>query len=120
MTNSIHRHLLLALVLVVSADVDAQNPQVYAQNPHSHPLAVLPFVAADKETKDLAPKVTQLLFANLASDPGIVLVERELEDFRKVLDETELDLSGLVDAEKAAQVAHLTGAKLLVTGSIVQ
>ena len=120
MINSIIRLLLLALVLAVPAGANAQTSRSPGQNPRSYPLAVLPFVAADKETKDLGPKVTQLLFANLASDTEIVLVEREREDFRKVLDETELDLSGLVNPENAAKVAHLTGAKLLVTGSIMQ
>src|SRR4029079_8744219 len=113
MPNSIHRLLLLALVLAIPAGA-------HGENPRSHPLAVVPFVERGKETKDLGPKVTALLFAKLASDPAIVLVEREREDFRKVLDETELGLSGLVDSERAANIGQLTGARLLVTGSIMQ
>jgi TolB-like protein len=113
MTNSTLRLFLMALVLAIPTWVQGQNPR-------SYPLAVLPFVERGKETKDLGPKVTDLLFAKLASDTGIVLVEREREDFRKLLDETQLDLSGLVNPEKAAKVGHLTSAKLLVTGSVVQ
>jgi len=114
MPNSIHRLLLLlALVLAIPTGV-------HGQNSRSHPLAVLPFVERGKETKDLGPKVTALLVAKLASDPAIVLVERDREDFRKVLDETQLGLSGLVDSEQAASVGQLTGARLLVAGSIMQ
>jgi TolB-like protein len=113
MTNSTLRLVLMALALAVPVWVQGQNPR-------SYPLAVLPFVERAKETKDLGPKITDLLVAKLAGDTGIVLVEREREDFRKVLDETELDLSGLVNPDKAANVGHLTGAKLLVTGSVIQ
>ena len=113
MTNATRHLVLLALVLAIPAGVEAQNPR-------SYPLAVLPFVERGKETKDLGLKVTDLLCAKLASDSGIVLVQREREDFRKVLDETELGLSSLVNPEQAAKIAHLTGAKLLVTGSVVQ
>jgi len=75
MTNSTLRHVLVALALAIPTWVQGQNPR-------SYPLAVLPFIERGKETKDLGPKVTDLLFAKLASDTGIVLVEREREDFR--------------------------------------
>src|SRR6476646_6310554 len=113
MTNSIRRLVLMALALAIPAWVQGQNPR-------SYPLAVLPFVERGKETKDLGPKVTDLLFAKLAGETGIELVERQREDFRKVLDETEFDLSALANPEQAAKVGHLTGARLLVTGSVLQ
>jgi hypothetical protein len=93
-------------------------PAALAKEPAVYPLALFPFAERGKEAKDLGPKVTDLLFAHLASDADLLLVDRE--DLKKVLDELELNQSGLVDTAKSARVGHLTGAKILVTGSIVQ
>jgi TolB-like protein len=113
MNNAMLRLVLMAFAVAIP-------PVIQAQDARSYPLAVLPFAERGKDTKDLGAKVADLLFAKLASEPGIVLVEREREDFRKVLDETQLDLSALVNDGKAAKVGHFIGAKLLVTGSVVQ
>src|SRR5690606_30251057 len=59
-----------------------------------------------------------LLFAELAADPTMFLVDREELD--KVLTEQSLGASGVVNASEAAQLGQLTGAKLLVTGSVMQ
>jgi TolB-like protein len=59
-----------------------------------------------------------LLFAKLAADPGLTLVDRE--DIKKLLEEHELNLSGLVNPQQATKVGQLTGAKLLITGSVLQ
>ncbi len=58
-----------------------------------------------------------MLFAKLAADPGLVLVDRE--DIRKLLDEQEVNLSGLVNPQQATKVGQITGAKLLITGSVL-
>ena len=47
-----------------------------------------------------------------------MLVDRE--DIRKLLDEQEVNLSGLVNPQQATKVGQLTGAKLLITGSVLQ
>ena len=79
---------------------------------------MLPFQERGRDTKDQGSKVTDLLFAKLAADPALMLVDRE--DIQKVLDEQELNLSGLVNPQQATKVGQLTGAKLLITGSVLQ
>jgi TolB-like protein len=83
-----------------------------------YPLAVFPFQERGTEVKGFGGKVTDLLFANLIVDPDLFLVDRE--DLKKLLDEQELNLSGLVNPAEATKVGQLTGAKLLVTGSVLQ
>jgi curli biogenesis system outer membrane secretion channel CsgG len=83
-----------------------------------YPIAVFSFQERGPDTKGLGQQVTDLLFANLAADPDLFLVDRE--DLKKVLDELELNQSGLVKPDEATQVGHLTGAKVLVTGSVLQ
>jgi TolB-like protein len=113
------RLFALSVVLLVCTALSAgaaddkkeKTPQVYA-------AAVLPFQERGRETKDQGSKVTDLLFAKLAAEPGLTLVERE--DVRKLLEEQELNLSGLVNPQQATKVGQLTGAKLLITGSVLQ
>jgi TolB-like protein len=100
-----------ALCLVTAGGPLSAAEQVY-------PAAVLPFQERGADVKGFGPKVTDLMFANLVVDPRIYLVDRE--DLEKVLKELELNLSGLVRPEEAARVGQLTGAKLLVTGSVLQ
>lgn len=83
-----------------------------------YPIAVLAFQERGPDTQGLGPQVTDLLFASLAADAELFLVDRE--DLKKVLDELELNRSGLVKPDEAVQVGHLTGAKVLVTGSVLQ
>ncbi len=62
--------------------------------------------------------MTDLLFAQLAAEPSLVLVDRA--DIAKLLAEQEVSLSGLVNPQQATKVGQLTGAKLLITGSVLQ
>jgi len=81
-------------------------------------VAVFDFESKDEAVRDLGPKVSALISANLSAEPNIVLVERaELE---KVLSEHELNLSGTVSADTAVRVGNLTGAKVLVTGRVIK
>ena len=108
------RSLLAGLVLLassLSALAKDKAPTVY-------PVALLPFQERGTEVKGYGNKVTDLMFANLAANPDLYLVERE--DLQKVLDELKLNLSGLVKPGEAVQVGQLTGAKILVTGSVIQ
>lgn len=84
--------------------------------PVVHPVALLGF--EERGVKDAAAKVNDLLFAKLAAKPDFFLVDRG--DLKKVLDEQQLSLSGAVKADEAVKVGQLTGAKILVTGSVVQ
>lgn len=81
------------------------------------PMALLPFQERGREARDLGAQVTDLLFAELATHSDLFLVERE--DINKLLEEETLNLAGLVDPNQATQVGHLTGAKVIVTGSVI-
>ena len=83
-----------------------------------YPVAIFPFQERGREVSELGNKATDLLFANLAAEPELYLVERA--DLKKILDEQELNVSGLVDPATATKVGQLTGAKILVTGSVLQ
>ena len=79
-------------------------------------VAIFDFESKDENVRDLGPKVATLLNATLSAEPNLILVERaELE---KVLGEQELGLSGTVNADTAAKVGNLTGARILVTGRV--
>ncbi|MFW6114342.1 MAG: protein kinase domain-containing protein, partial [bacterium] len=80
------------------------------------PLAVLPF--QDPSQLELSEELTAAVNARLLTDPRFFVVERaELND---VLEEQELTLSGAARPDQAIQIGQLTGAQLLVTGSISQ
>lgn len=91
------------------------------------PVAILPFQDRATEGAGARPggpaapagdggKVTDLLFAELVAEPALMLIERE--DIRKLLDEQELNLSGLANPATANRVGQLTGAKMLISGSV--
>lgn len=83
------------------------------------PVAVVMFQdRGGKDNKLMGAKVTDLLFAELVAKPEMFLVDRE--ELSKVLTEQELNQSGAVNPELAIQIGQLTGAKVLVTGSVVQ
>ena len=83
--------------------------------PRAYPVAVLGF--EERGAKDAAAKVTDLLYARLASNDALYLVDRT--DLKKVLAEAELNLSGAVKNSEATKVGQLTGARLLITGSVI-
>ena len=69
------------------------------------------------EKGTIADKVAELLSIELLNAPEFMLVERAELD--QILKEHELNLSGLVAATDAVRVGQLTGAKLLITGSVI-
>jgi TolB-like protein len=83
-----------------------------------YPVAILPFSDHGSGAKGNGEKTTGILFASLAADPNLFLVDRA--DLTKILEETALSLSGAVAPDKAVQVGQLTGAKVLVTGSVIE
>jgi TolB-like protein len=83
-----------------------------------YPLAILPFRERGDEVKGMGGQASDLLFAGLVDDPALWLVDRE--DLEKTLAEQELNLSGVVKPNEAAQIGQVTGAKILVTGSVFQ
>jgi TolB-like protein len=89
-----------------------------AAQPTIYPIAIFPFSERGKEVTDQGGKVTDILFAQLVANPDIYLVERE--ELKKLLQEMTISAAGLTDPKQTTQVGQLTGAKILVTGSVFQ
>lgn len=89
-----------------------------AEAPAVYPSAIFPFEERGSGVKEYGQKVSDILFANLVADPGMFLVDRQ--DIQKTLAEQELNLSGMVAADQAIKVGKLVGAKILITGSIIE
>jgi TolB-like protein len=83
-----------------------------------YPTAIFPFHERGRGVKDYGAKVSDILFAQLVINPDLILVDRE--EMNKTLGEHELNLSGMVNSAQAVQVGQLTGAKLLITGSVIE
>lgn len=118
------RWLLLAsiacgLVLALSGRGFAEDKDKQAEKAAQPvPTAIVPFQdRGGKDNKAAGVKVTDLLFAELVAKPEMFLVDRE--ELSKVLAEHEINLSGAVNPDQAIQVGQLTGAKIIVTGSVV-
>lgn len=69
-----------------------------------------------EEDKQLGESLGELLFAELAADKSIQLVERK--DIKKVLDELSLTIDMLANPVNAVKVGRLVGADLMVVGSV--
>ncbi|MBV9125224.1 MAG: protein kinase, partial [Planctomycetes bacterium] len=87
------------------------------KSPRVYPTALFLFEERGPNAKEYGAKVTDLLYSRLGTRPNIALVERE--DLKRVLGEAELNLSGAVKPSQATQVGRLTGAKILVSGSVM-
>ncbi|MEQ1858548.1 MAG: CsgG/HfaB family protein [Chthoniobacteraceae bacterium] len=81
-------------------------------------IAVFDFQSPEEGVRDLGPKITSLVTAQLSADARLLTVERAELD--KALGEQELALSGSVAPENAARVGQLTGATVLVTGRVMK
>ena len=108
---------LLAVVALSSTVLRADDEKKEDDAPSVYPVAVLPFQERGREAAELGTQVSDLLFVGLVTNPNLYLVERE--DVKKLFDEQELNLSGLVSPQQATQVGYLTGARILVTGSVI-
>lgn len=82
------------------------------------PTALLPFMERGQEVNGLGAKVNDLLFAELADADAIWLVDRQ--DIGTTLAEMELSASGMVDPGQAVKIGSLTGAKVLISGSVFE
>lgn len=81
-------------------------------------VAVFDFEGPDQTNPTVGRDVAALLSAQLSTVPELWLVERAELD--KLLGEQELGLSGGVTPDTATAVGRLTGARVLVTGRVVQ
>lgn len=73
---------------------------------------------AEQEKDNIAVAAVDLLTIKLLTSEYVMLVERNEID--RIYDELKLSRSGIVNAADANQVGRLSGAKLLVTGSVVR
>ncbi|MGE0352618.1 MAG: CsgG/HfaB family protein [Gemmatimonadales bacterium] len=111
------RILLLALTLTVAAAWPAPSA---AQDTRPG-IAVLPFAnggsyGRDKEDFEaLQQGIPAMLISELAVNPGARVVERST--INRILDEQNLARDGRVDANTAAQVGKLVGARYMIMGA---
>ncbi len=89
-----------------------------AEAPKVYPTAILGFTERGEGVKGYGDKVADLLFVNLVANPDLMLVDRA--EMKKILDEMSLNLSGMVSADQAVKVGNMTGAKIILTGSVVE
>ena len=84
----------------------------------AYPVAILPFEERGAGATGMAGKVGDVLFAKLVAEPDLQLVDRA--DLKKTTEELGLNVSGMVSADKAVKLGEFTGAKILVSGSVIE
>ena len=110
--------MLIALLMTSTLTAQKKDKQTEDEAAFEvYPVAIFPFTERGRDAAELGTKVTDLLFANLVVNPNMFLVEREEID--KLFAEQELNRSGLINPAQATQIGYLTGAKILVTGSVL-
>ena len=100
--------LFAALAMLVHA-ADAPKPALT--------LAVYDFTG-ESDAAAYVNKVTALLTVNLARETNLVMLERA--ELTKALKEQAFGISGMVSSDAAAQIGHITGAKVLVAGQVMK
>lgn len=79
-------------------------------------VAVMDFDASDLKLKERGSQLALLLTTQLSTMDNVATVERQ--ELHKVLEEQELGVSGMLEANSVARIGHLTGARVFVTGRI--
>ena len=121
------RKVLLSLVMALFIAVCSMNgvaaeekADKAVKEKESEPLAatiaILPFSAKSMSVKDQGSQIADLLLVSLETDGRFSMVSRE--NLQKILDELQLNASGLVSKESQNRIGQLTGAKILITGSV--
>lgn len=114
------KKLMLMLALILGISAGAQNEeskkQEAAVNTEVYTVAVLPFTESGAGVAGLGEQAANILFAKMSANPNVWMVERT--DLDKILKEAELNISGAVNPNQAIQIGQLTGAKILLTGSV--
>jgi hypothetical protein len=110
MKTKINLSILLFAALAFSA--------VAADKPKSAlTVAVYDFTDPDKNPASYGNKVTALVTADLTIETNLVMVERA--DLKKALGEQAIGASGMVTSDTAARIGQITGAKVLVSGQVI-
>lgn len=114
----------LMVACVALFQFGAPPPSVHAEDEEAagagevYPAAIFPFQERGAGAKGYGEKVSDILFGELVASPELYLVDRA--ELKKTLDEYELKLSGIVNPAQAPQIGKLTGAKILITGSVIE
>ncbi|MFZ2656548.1 MAG: CsgG/HfaB family protein [Victivallales bacterium] len=113
------KKLMMMMALVIGLSAVAQNEEPKKQeavNAEVYTVAVLPLTESGAGVAGQGEQVADILFAKLCTNPNVWMVERK--DLEKILKEAELSISGAVNPNQAIQIGQLTGAKILITGSV--
>lgn len=109
---------LFAGVLVASLLAGTITPAAGQAREQPIATAILSFQERGSGARGAGGTVVDMLFASLAGQPGIFLVDRE--NMNQLLAEQELNLSGMVGTADAIAIGQLVGARILVTGSVME
>lgn len=102
---------LLLIFLMAGNLVTAKAEEIY-------PVAVLDFQDKSPSLKGTGQKINDVLFANMSANTDLYMVDRS--HLKQLLEEASLNLSGLVNQSQAMQIGQLTGARILVSGSVFE
>lgn len=80
-------------------------------------VAILDFDSATANP-ELGRQISEALAATLSGQPGFTMVDRTT--LARILQEHELNLTGLVAEKQATKIGKLVGARILVTGKVFQ
>lgn len=108
------------LAILAATAAFAQSTKPAATQPSTRPtdvtVAVFDFDASLPGNPELGKQVGNTLNALLSEGGGVTLVDRG--EIHRTLGETALNLSGVVDQDKAVKVGKLVGARILITGKL--
>jgi len=108
--------VVTGLVLVAQVDRSLAQAEAAAEVP-VYPAAILSFHERGAGVKGYGSTAADILFGELVANPDLMLVDRE--DLNKTLSEQELNISGMVSPGDAIKIGNLIGAKILITGSVI-
>ena len=108
MNNAFHAVLTVLIVLFISGAARAKDT-----------ISVLYFdnTAKDRDYDWLSKGIADMLISDIAGRGEVDVIERV--NLKKVLDEQQLSLSGLVDDKKALEIGKLLSASKLIYGSFI-
>lgn len=110
--------VLLAGSIATLAASETTDVKSQKSAPNIYPAAIFSFAERGSGAKDLGIKAGDILFALLAKNPSLFLVDRS--ELQKTIQEHEINLSGMVTPDQAIQVGKIIGAKILITGSVIE
>jgi Curli production assembly/transport component CsgG len=90
--------------------------EVEEPEPLAATIAILPFKAKSMAVKGQGSQIADLLLVSLEMKGLFSMVSRE--NLNKILDELQLNASGLVSKESQNKIGQLSGAKIIITGSV--